>query len=413
MRSAIVSCALIAGVVVAQQLTDDTVAKVKANLATAAKQSWELGTRAQALLELDNSPLSVFTPGSIPPPFSKANTTALQDVLSIAQNAVSKLNKDNTPRPLDAGAGGDPPSMGIAVLLANASGGANATDYAQAAQNQLAFVLDKLPRSSDGAISHRAEQVQLWADFIYMTPPFIAYYGAITNNKTLIDTAYTQCSLYRDHLRDKKNSVWMHMALGSGYNDAGLWATGNGWAAAGMLRVLATMAQSSFAGDFKGEMSDLEHWVTEILDGMYSKLDKSSLLFPNYINQDGAFDDGSSTALIAAATYRLSLLRSVHHHLPDAERVRKGLVARVDSDGWLAPVVDPESFAKQGTHSPEGQAFILLMHSAWRDWVADGSQGANGGPAIVVPPPKGVVAVLALGQIAWLVGRRVGLPVAR
>lgn len=97
------------------------------------------------------------------------------------------------------------------------------------------------------------------------------YYGAATGNKTLIDIAYQQCSLYRDNLHDKKTNVWQHMALGQS-NDVGLWATGNGWAAGGMLRVLATMAQSSFAGDFKGEMSDLEHWVTEILDGMYAHL---------------------------------------------------------------------------------------------------------------------------------------------
>lgn len=29
--------------------------------------------------------------------------------------------------------------------------------------------------------------------------------------------------------------------------------------------------------------------------------------------------------------------------------------------------------------SPEGQAFVLQLHSAWRDWVADGSKGANAG----------------------------------
>ena len=47
------------------------------------------------------------------------------------------------------------------------------------------------------------------------------------------------------------------------------------------------------------------------------------------------------------------------------------------TDGWLTPVVNPNSIASQGQTSPEGQAFILLMQATWRDWVDDGAQGAN------------------------------------
>ncbi len=42
----------------------------------------------------------------------------------------------------------------------------------------------------------------------------------------------------------------------------------------------------------------------------------------------------------------------------------------VDDDGWLQNTVDPETFntpSLPGEHSPEGQAFVLLLHSAWRD----------------------------------------------
>lgn len=47
-------------------------------------------------------------------------------------------------------------------------------------------------------------------------------------------------------------------------------------------------------------------------------------------------------------------------------------------NGWLTPVVNPDSYGAEGSESPEGQAFVVEMHSAWRDWVADGSKGANG-----------------------------------
>ena len=47
---------------------------------------------------------------------------------------------------------------------------------------------------------------------------------------------------------------------------------GNGWAAAGMLRVLGTIAHSKFAGQMKQEQTDLANWVQEIHDGMYANL---------------------------------------------------------------------------------------------------------------------------------------------
>ncbi len=47
---------------------------------------------------------------------------------------------------------------------------------------------------------------------------------------------------------------------------------------------------------------------------------------------------------------------------------------RVDSNGWLQNTVNPYTFttptnASAGAVSPEGQAFVLLMHAAWRDYV--------------------------------------------
>ena len=47
------------------------------------------------------------------------------------------------------------------------------------------------------------------------------------------------------------------------------------------------------------------------------------------------------------------------------------------SDGWLTPVVDPDSYTVEGQNSPESEAFVLDMQSAWRDWVRDGSKGSD------------------------------------
>lgn len=59
--------------------------------------------------------------------------------------------------------------------------------------------------------------------------------------------------------------------LGDG-QDSGLWNTGNGWAAYGSLRVLATMKNSDWAGDFTSEMADLTAWVQEILGAAFQRI---------------------------------------------------------------------------------------------------------------------------------------------
>jgi hypothetical protein len=52
---------------------------------------------------------------------------------------------------------------------------------------------------------------------------------------------------------------------------------GNGWAAAGMLRVFGTIKNSEYANTFKGELGDLTSWVKEIHAGVYYHLVRQTL----------------------------------------------------------------------------------------------------------------------------------------
>lgn len=148
--------------------------------------SWELGTRAQALLELSSPEFSVLTPpkSSIPfPPPTSLNASqnaSLVDVFSIARSAISSSNDDDDNEdgePLLGGNGsaGDPASVGVAVLLANWTGQQQRDDedYASAATAQVDYLLGpQVPKTIDGAISHRVDQLQLW----YASPaPFRAF----------------------------------------------------------------------------------------------------------------------------------------------------------------------------------------------------------------------------------------------
>ncbi|KAF9805683.1 hypothetical protein IEO21_08957 [Rhodonia placenta] len=467
----VILLALAAASARAQNLTDAQVQAVKDELWLGAQQTWELGTEGEALTEYDAPSLSVFANASLPPspPY---NLTALAPVLQIARNVVGSRSNSSQPQPLwnvSGGAAGDPVSIGQAVLLANWTGAPepypgvdSAVTYARAAAEQLEYTLQVVPRTTNGAISHRIEQVQLWADSVYMVPPFLAYYGVVMGNQSLLSEAYTQIKLYRGYLYDSKASLWQHIMLGEN-DDPGFWSTGNGWAAAGMLRVLATIKNSPWASDMKGEMNDLTSWVREIQDGMYPHLQPNVSLFHNYANETASFLDASSTALLAATVYRLALLAGVHTHLPLAEQCRRALsgagapdvwgtgngagpastasfasasasgsasarsngtaasstpynassptstasasastatapsisvsvssyypaapaasagagLAHFSPEMWLTPVVDPYDWSVQGGSSPEGQAFVVEMYAAWRDWVEAGAPGAS------------------------------------
>lgn len=93
---------------------------------------------------------------------------------------------------------------------------------------------------------------------------------------------------YRDELlinSGPAQGLLMHIVNGSNPsgtgNDRGAWLTGNGWAAAGMVKVIATIAQSEFASDMQSQIDDLVSWTQAILDGCYRYADP---LIPNYVN---------------------------------------------------------------------------------------------------------------------------------
>ncbi|KIK55319.1 hypothetical protein GYMLUDRAFT_175753 [Collybiopsis luxurians FD-317 M1] len=410
------------GLVSAQtNLTDSQVSDVVARLAQGATHPWELGTRAQAILEHDVRPFSVFSLSlpatSVPSDSSSAIAPVFSIASGVVKNRTSSNNHTTGPQPLvNDSSAADPASIGPAVLLANWTGLGNSdgVDYAGAAKDQLDYLYsDNVPKSSDGAISHRVGELQLWSDFVYMVPPFLAYYGLLTNNQTLLQDAYNQIKLYRDVLRDTNaNNLWKHIELGSGKqvaNDDGHWSTGNAWAAAGMLRVLASIHSSPFSSSMSSQQDDLSNWVFEIQSAMYPHLDSDSSLFHNYADDTSTFLDAASTALLASTVYRLSLLRSVHHFLPTAEKTRNALFAsnssgleHFTSQGWLTPVVNPDSFGAEGTESPEGEAFVLDLQAAWTDWVKDGSKGANGAMRIGGRPNGPLVLSLVLGVGAMM-----------
>jgi len=199
-----------------------------------------------------------------------------------------------------------------------------------------------------------------------MAPPFIAYFGALQNDIGLLQIAYDQIRLYRQALFDQNVNLWRHIAYGSS-EDTGHWSTGNAWAAAGMMRVLATIHRSSFSSQMQSQKNNLTQWIDEILTGVWRYQQSNGTLL-NYVDQPYSFADSAATALLAATTFRYSLLTFDGKHDAAAMQALSLVWQSIDQNGWLINAVDPLSWTQRlqpGAHSPEGQSFVLLLAAAW------------------------------------------------
>ncbi|WVQ84742.1 hypothetical protein IAT38_006899 [Cryptococcus sp. DSM 104549] len=380
--SALAPVLLLPALVQATHLQDKLLDKVYDVMEEISTHSWENGTKAQAILEYKYPTLSVFYNGALPLP-SGLSDGQISEIIDVAQTTMNNRPATNTSLAAHGGstllqddAAGDPASLGVTILLANASTGnaqVNGVGYGDAATAELNYLLYDVPRTSNGAISHRADQAQLWADSVYMVPPFLAYYGALHNNQTLLQLAYEQCNAYRNTLR-QSSGLWYHIVGGTGTSDPHEWATGNAWAAAGMLRVWATISQTSFAGDMGTQLGDLQTWVEEILTAAEGHVSKNGVYY-NYMLDDTSFEDASAAALMASVGLRLSTLNITSSHVTSSLSLLSAASSYVNSTGYLTQVVNPLDFTKQGTESPEGQSFLILGYAAHKDWDAAGRQG--------------------------------------
>ncbi|KAI4609705.1 hypothetical protein J4E80_008350 [Alternaria sp. BMP 0032] len=233
-------------------------------------------------------------------------------------------------------------------------------------------------RYSNGAISHRDAYPSLWADFIYMVPPALAYHGVFTSDIGMVKESVRQCQLYCEVLGTSKG-YWRHIAnaegTGSVKSDDGAWCTSNAWAAAGMTRVLATLRKSQYESETANEQDVLLDMTKDILDGAIEADTDASGLLRNYLDDETWFAEVAGTALMAATVFRMAVLEPGTfggRYVGWATRKMESVSRHLDEQtGVAAPVVNS---LKEGQRTPlnginpEGQAFVVLLYAAWRDW---------------------------------------------
>ena len=309
---------------------DEVLERVKRAMLSMQRASWEQGVAAQSLLEL----------GDDEQVFLMAKEAALRQT---KEGRLSVLYTDNGVT--------DPAASGEVVLHAARSSGD--ADLKQAAERMAAYLLETAPRAADGTLYHTLNAPEIWVDSMYMAPPFLAAAGHHEEAVRQLDgmgqrlwNAEKRLYSHRWH-EDRREFV-----------NAKAWGVGNGWAMAGLARVVDALPER-----LAPDRERLARRAQETLDGCLAHL-RPDGLFPNVVDEPDTFVETNLSQMAAYTIFRG--VRSgwlPRSYLPRALAMRKAAHGKVDERGYVQGVCGAPFFDAPG-RATEGQAFFLLMEAA-------------------------------------------------
>jgi unsaturated rhamnogalacturonyl hydrolase len=305
-------------------------AMVREALLAMQRHSWEQGVAAQALLEMGENEV----------------------VVMMAREAANRQLPDGRLAMLGGqGAVTDPAAIGEALLFAARI--ANDPALQHAADEQLAWLLERAPRTPDGTLHHVLDQPQVWVDSFFMAPPFLAAAGRF-------DEALRQIEGFRRLLWDAEKRLYHHIwdDGAQAFTRAAYWGVGNGWAVAGIARVLDALPP-----EMADERARLAGYVREGLDGCLA-WQRPDALFHDVLDDPATFVETNLAQMLAYTIYRgLRGEWLPGSYLAAADRMRAAVHQKVDGYGFVQGVCAAPTFDRPGI-APEGQAFFLLMEAA-------------------------------------------------
>jgi unsaturated rhamnogalacturonyl hydrolase len=304
--------------------------RVKRAMLSMQRASWEQGVAAQAFLELGDDEQVVLM----------AKEAALRQT---KEGRLSVLYTDNGVT--------DPAASGEAVLRAARSTGDD--DLKQAAERMAAYLLETAPRAADGTLYHTLNAPEIWVDSMYMAPPFLAAAGHH-------EEAVRQLDGMGQRLWNAERRLYSHRwhEGRQEFVTAKAWGVGNGWAMAGLARVVDAVPER-----LAPDRERLARRAKETLDGCLAHL-RPDGLFHNVIDDPDTFVETNLSQMAAYTVFRG--VRSgwlPRSYLPRALEMREAAHGKVDARGYVQGVCGAPFFDAPG-RATEGQAFFLLMEAA-------------------------------------------------
>jgi len=313
--------------------TSERIEKVKRAMLSLQRATWEQGVAMQALLEMGEDDL----------------------VILMSRDAVLRQSPDGRLAMLgEEFALSDAASPGEAVLWAARKTG---DPLLMTGFNKLLdYIENKAPRTKEGIIYHFTNIPQIWSDIIYMLPPFLAAAGKYKEAVKQIDGA--RSCLWND---DKKLLSHMWDCEKQTFVRKDCWGVGNGWAAAGITRVIRALPE-----EMHEERNKLIGYVRQIIDGCCVHM-RNDGLFHNIVDDPHSFVETNLAQMLAYSIYRGIRGGWIDRSYgKKAGAMREGAVAKLDSLGMVQGVCGSPDFDHPGT-ATEGQAFFIMMEVAHRE----------------------------------------------
>jgi unsaturated rhamnogalacturonyl hydrolase len=313
-----------------KRTADVLVEKVERAMLTMQRDAWEQGVAAQALLESGKTDL----------------------VVLLAKEAVVRQVEDGRLAVISCWEGvTDPAANGEAVLFAARQTGDPKLKLA--ADKMLAYLLKKAPRRKDGTLYHIANKPQVWIDSLYMAPPFLAVAGqpqeAVKQVEGIRRVLWNQEKKLFSHIWDDSKNDFFRKDF---------WGVGNGWAAAGMTRIIKALP-----ANMEEEKKRLVKYVNDVVDGCLA-YQRQDALFHDVVDNPQTFIETNLAQMLAYTIYRgVSGGWLKASYLKQADRMRDAARQKVDEYGYVQGVCGSPNFESAGT-ATEGQSFFLLMEAA-------------------------------------------------
>ena len=223
----------------------------------------------------------------------------------------------------------------------------------EAARGLLEWILVRAPRSSDGTLYHVFKRPEMWSDGLNGAPPFLAATGHY-------DEALSQIDGYRKRLWNPGKKLLSHIWDDGAqkFTDPNFWGVGNGWAAAGLARVIRALP-----ADRAEDRMRLAAFARDIIDGCLV-FQRPDGLFHNVVDRPDTFVETNLAQMLAFAIYTGARGGWVpKEYLSAAARMRSAARAKMDSFGYVQGVCGAPNFDRAGV-ATEGQAFFIMMEAA-------------------------------------------------
>jgi rhamnogalacturonyl hydrolase YesR len=293
------------------------------------RRDWEQGIFAQAMLESGQR----------------------DAVIRLTRAAMVQQTPDGRMGVVVSGGPTDPAMGGEAYARAAAWTGDPA--MRDSVDKMLEWIRHQAPRAPDGTLYHVFGKPEMWSDGLNAAPPFLAAMG-------FHDEALAQIEGYQKRLWNPGAKLFAHIWDDGQHRltDPAFWGGGNGWAAAGLARVIRLLPPQR-----RDDRNRLAAFARNLIDGCLQH-QRPDGLFHNIVDQPNTFVETNLAQMLAFSVYEGVAAGWLDPpYRAHADRMRDAARAKMDADGFVLGVCGAPNFDRPGL-STEGQAFCIMMEAA-------------------------------------------------